>query len=181
MDMFEKVEKLREKANVSYEEAKEALERSNGDILDAMILLEKEGKAKANGAESYSTKYEDNKCSLERFKNCEEKQERKERAKENCRTFGEKLKSLFKKSIENYLVVEKDGERIVKLPILATIIVLIFTWWAAWILILVSLVLGCKYSFEGKEDFKKANDVCDKAGDIASQVKDKVVDEYNKL
>ena len=40
--MFEKVEKLRERANVSYEEAKNALERSNGDMLDAMILLERE-------------------------------------------------------------------------------------------------------------------------------------------
>ena len=97
MDMFEKVEKLREKANVSYEEAKEALERSNGDILDAMILLEKEGKTKKAGAESYSTKYEAG-SELERFKNCEEKQERRERAKENCRTFGEKLKDSHPRS-----------------------------------------------------------------------------------
>ena len=34
MDNFEKVEKLREHANVTYEEAKEALENSNWDILD---------------------------------------------------------------------------------------------------------------------------------------------------
>lgn len=40
MDNFEKVEKLREKANVSYEEAKQALENCNWDILDAMIYLE---------------------------------------------------------------------------------------------------------------------------------------------
>ncbi|MBE5857251.1 MAG: DUF4342 domain-containing protein [Lachnospiraceae bacterium] len=180
MDMFEKVEKLREKANVSYEEAKEALEKSNGDILDAMILLEKEGKTKKAGAESYSTKYEAG-SELERFKNCEEKQERRERAKENCRTFGEKLKSLLKKSTENFLVIERKGERIVKLPILAMVLILIFAWYAAIIAIIVSLFMGCKYSFEGEEDFKKANDVCDKAEDIAASVKDKVVDEYNKL
>ena len=46
MDNFEKVEKLRQHANVSYEEAKEALERSDWDILDAMIYLEKTGKVK---------------------------------------------------------------------------------------------------------------------------------------
>ena len=39
MDMFEKVDMLRERANVSYEEAKNALEKSNGDVLEAMILL----------------------------------------------------------------------------------------------------------------------------------------------
>lgn len=176
--MFEKVEKLREKANVSYEEAKEALEKSNGDILDAMILLEKEGKTKKAGAERYSTKYEKE---LERFRNCEEKQERRERAKEECRSFGEKLKSLLKKSAENFLVIDRKGERILKLPIFAVILILIFAWYAAIIAILVSVFMGCKYSFEGEEDFKKANDVCDKAEDIANSVKDKVVEEYNKL
>ena len=44
MDQLEKVDKLRERANVSYEEAKEALEASNWDLLDAMVYLEKHGK-----------------------------------------------------------------------------------------------------------------------------------------
>ena len=44
MDQYEMVEKLRQKANVSYEEAKEALENTNWDILDALVLLENEGK-----------------------------------------------------------------------------------------------------------------------------------------
>ena len=35
MDEFEKVEKLRQRANVSYEEAKKALDEANGDVLDA--------------------------------------------------------------------------------------------------------------------------------------------------
>lgn len=181
MDMFEKVEKLREKANVSYEEAKDALERSNGDILDAMILLEREGKTKNQGQASYSTKYEDNKCSLERYKNCEEKQARKEKAKESCKTFGEKVKALFKKSTVNFLVVERNGERIIKLPIFAVILILIFAWYAAIIAIVVSLFMGCKYSFVGEDEMKTANDVADKASDVAEQVKDKVVEEYNKL
>lgn len=44
MDHYEMVEKLRQKANVSYEEAKAALESTNWDILDALVLLENEGK-----------------------------------------------------------------------------------------------------------------------------------------
>ena len=47
MDKFEKVERLRANANVSYEEAAAALDACGGDLLDAMILLEKQGKAKA--------------------------------------------------------------------------------------------------------------------------------------
>ena len=47
MDEFEKVEKLRQRVDVTYEEAKEALKQADGDLLDAMIILEKEGKAAA--------------------------------------------------------------------------------------------------------------------------------------
>lgn len=55
MDHYEMVEKLRQKANVSYEEAKSALEAANWDILDALVLLENEGKVKEDSA-TFSTK-----------------------------------------------------------------------------------------------------------------------------
>ena len=45
MTELEKVEKLREKADVTFAEAKEALDNSGGDVLDALIWLEKNGKA----------------------------------------------------------------------------------------------------------------------------------------
>ena len=45
MTELEKVEKLREKADVSFAEAKEALDMAGGDILDALIYLEKQGKS----------------------------------------------------------------------------------------------------------------------------------------
>ena len=49
MDNLEKVERLREKADVSYEEAKKALDECDGDLLDAMVYLEKQGKVKRKG------------------------------------------------------------------------------------------------------------------------------------
>ena len=55
MDNLEKVEKLREKTGVSYEEAKEALEANNYDVLDAIIYLEKKGKVKAPEVTDYTT------------------------------------------------------------------------------------------------------------------------------
>lgn len=180
MDMFEKVEKLRQAANVSYEEAKAALEKANGDILDAMIILEREGKVKRPNTESYSTRYEDLKQPLERYKDCEEK---KSSTKDDGSTFWEKVKRLFKKSTVNYLLIEKNGEILVKIPILAAILILIFSWYVTLIAMLVSLFFGCKYSFVGEDEakMKAANDVCNKAEDVAETVKEKVVDEYNKL
>ena len=175
MEMFEKVDKLRERANVTYEEAKDALDRANGDILDAMILLEREGKTRNEGNGFFSTNGSTDSCTED------EKQARKERIKENGRTFGEKVKELFRKSTVNYLVVEHKGETLIKLPILAFVLILLFAWYAAIIAVVVSLFCNCRYSFVGEGDLKTANDVCDKAGEIAAQVKDKVVDEYNKL
>ena len=55
MDDLEKVERLRERADVSYEEAKKALEECNVDLLDAMVYLEKQGKVKKPGKTSYTT------------------------------------------------------------------------------------------------------------------------------
>lgn len=47
MVTIEQVQKLCACANVSYAEAKKALEAANEDILEALIALEREGKAKS--------------------------------------------------------------------------------------------------------------------------------------
>ena len=54
---IEKVDKLVERADVSYEVAKEALESVNGDMLDAVILLEREGRLGPNAGNKKVTTY----------------------------------------------------------------------------------------------------------------------------
>ena len=46
MTRLEMVEKIREKTGVTYEEACEALEKANWDMLDAVVTIEKEHPAK---------------------------------------------------------------------------------------------------------------------------------------
>jgi len=41
---LEQIDFLRERANVSYREAKEALEETGGDMVDALVILEKQNK-----------------------------------------------------------------------------------------------------------------------------------------
>ena len=165
MDMFEQVDKLRERADVSYEEAKSALERCNGDILEAMILLEREGKTRTAEPGCFSTA----------------RGATEGRGQRAVQTFREKLRALIHKGKVNHLVVERRGERILKIPVLAMILILILTWHVALIAFVISLFLECKYSFEGQDEMKTANDVFSKAGDIADTVKDKVVTGYNSL
>jgi len=44
---LEQIDLIMQRANVSYTEAKEALEQSNGDIVEALLYLEKANKIKA--------------------------------------------------------------------------------------------------------------------------------------
>lgn len=169
MDTFEKVEKLRERANVSFEEAKEALEHSNGDLLEAMIYLEKNGKTVSDGTSSYSTSYEDAKELPKVVPQPAPKDGFFKR-------IGRIIKKLAIKSTENFLVVEKNGSQILKMPVWVMILILFVAWYASIILLIVSLFLGCRFSFVGKDDLSKVNDVMGKASDLAINVKDKVVE-----
>ena len=64
---------------------------------------------------------------------------------------------------------------------LAMVLLLLFAFPVTVIVLVVSLFLDCRYSFEGQDEMKTANEVCSKAGNLAEQVKDKVVTEYNAL
>ena len=46
---LEQVERLRERADISEEEAKTLLEQCGGDLLEALILLERRGSATPTG------------------------------------------------------------------------------------------------------------------------------------
>ncbi len=168
MDTFEKVEKLREKANVTFEEAKAALDEANGDLLDAMILLERQGKA-ATQKETYSTKEESTEVLVV------DQPENKEKKHGNA--FTDKVKALWHKSCENYFVIERNDEVIVNLPIWVFVLIVLFTWHISLAAMIIALFLGCRYSFRGASEMKTANEVCEKVSEAA----DKVKEEYNKL
>ncbi|GIM28775.1 hypothetical protein CPJCM30710_14410 [Clostridium polyendosporum] len=53
---LELIDELRKRANVSYEEAKAALEKCNGNILEALVYLEKQNKVKSEEDNSLLTK-----------------------------------------------------------------------------------------------------------------------------
>ena len=50
MDDLEKVETIRTKCNVSYTDAKAALDAADGNVLDAIIWLESQGKTQTMSA-----------------------------------------------------------------------------------------------------------------------------------
>jgi hypothetical protein len=149
MTTLEQIEKLREKANVTYEEAKSALDAANGDLLDALILLEKQGKVQPPAGDGF---YSSAKGTTENAaEKADSKQERRSSAGES---FGDVLDrigkfciSVINKGNAINLEVRKNSETKARCPLTVLVLLLIFAPWITLPLIIVGLVLGYQYRF----------------------------------
>ena len=176
MDNFEKVEKIREKAGVTYEEARAALEAANGDILDALVRLENEGKIKKPDTQYYSTDRQTSDNEFSQVKQVYEQQKKEE----NGSAFKKLLrwcKKVLKKSCESSFTVEKDGSTAFTVPVLVLALLLLFAFCLTLPLLIIGLFFGYKYSFQG--DITKSvnvNAACEKASQACENIKA----EFNK-
>ena len=194
MNEFEMIEKLVEKTNVSFEEASEALMACEGNLVDALVYLERKAKAEKildaeetraaeAVAETTETGNTDNhtvntdKMTAEGAA-AEEKGEEtmKEETRNTKGNAGAAIRGFFRKVREvlanNELRITRNGEEKVKVPAWVAAIILVCFFHVSTIAIIVSLFFGCRYAFVGKDDLSRANDVMDKAGDLADKVKE---------
>lgn len=93
---LEQIDLLRKRANVSYEDAKEALEKFEGDLVEALVYLEKENKIKAKNKSE-----------------CRHK-------------LWEKLKYILKKGNDTKFVIKNSKGTILNIPVNLAIIATIF-------------------------------------------------------
>lgn len=171
MERIEVVEKLMSKANVSYEEAQQALEKNNWDLLDAMVYLERQGKVKTS---------QENKSIVLTKESSEDKKEKKQGGVgamfgRVCRF----VKNLIKKGNENYFEINKEGEKPIKISLTISTLLLIIAFWPVVVLLVVGLFLGYKYSLTGL-DIKcdTVNDILGKASSSAEDIKNDFNKEY---
>lgn len=173
MENFEKVELLREKANVSFEEAKVALEACNYDMLDAIVYLERQGKVNAGSTASYTT-----------FSGTDTSQEFEQAQKnyeDSCQrtSFGEMLNKFGKwcgrviqKSVEIDFCVTKNEKLLLKVPVLALVLALLIAFWFFGILLVIGLFCDCKYYFQGMDTATiNLNQICEKASETCENIK----------
>ena len=164
MDHFEMVEKLRAKANVSYEEAKEALEKSDWDILDALVLLESEGKVKdAPENKEYTTQEKREDAWTTRNGG-----EVRASVSSTLQKLWEFVKKVFQKGNSNQFVINRRGDELIAMPITVLALLMICFWPFSLIVLFVGLFLGCRYSFRGPDINTKVNDFMDKAQEKAA-------------
>ena len=168
MEMIEKVERLRERADVTYEEAKAALEEAGGDLLDAMVILERQGKVRGPARSSYSTEYDEQKDYI-RVRDKVEQQ--KKSAPSFTHTVGRLVKTFFSFIRHTVFIVTKEDSIIFTMPSWVLVLLLFFFWEAIVPVMVIALFFKVNYSFDGAQNVKRANDILGKAGEFAQDVR----------
>lgn len=181
MNNLEKVEKLRERANVTYEEAKKALEECDWDMLDALVKLESQGKVKEQTAKYSSSAQKETQeqvptqALVPLSQNASGDQEKTQKTNSFFTRLGRAVKYLVTKGCENSLIVKHHGQQVMELPVIAFIILVLCFFWVVVPLMLVGLFFDFSYNFSGAELGKeKVNKAMDKATQMANDFKAEV-------
>lgn len=140
MERIEMVEALRAKAEVSYEEARQALEENGWDLLAALVSLEKDGKIRGSKAK-------------------EEKKMDGARAQVNTRTaegwinrFVGWVKGLIEAGNRNHFIVRKDGRQVMEVSVTIAALLFILLHGFFMFVFVISLFFGYRYSFRSEKD-----------------------------
>lgn len=145
---LEQIDELRKRINVNYEDAKEALDRCEGDILEAIIYLEKNNKVKNE-------------------KNDEEKE---------C--LLDKIKALIKKGNNIRFIIKKKEKVVLNLSLNVSILIAIFGFHIALIGLILALLCGFRMKFEtNKGEDIKVNQTIDKVQDSIQEIKNDLAGE----
>lgn len=167
MERNEMVEVIMEKAQISREEAEAALDRNNGDMLEAILDLERQGKIKRENSRIIEYRETEENSSNEGNKSSSE---------EKCGGFGEIVGRLFrfvgkiiKKGNSHYFEIKKENEKPIRISLTISALLLIFLFVPTMILLVLGLFCGYKYSVSG--NCKTVNDAFEKVSSTAEDIK----------
>ena len=175
MEELEKVELVREKCDVSYEEAREALKASDYDVLDAIVQLEraakeaKEAVAKMNAPEEPEVAVDPEPEPQPEVKSAPKAEQAK--AHKVWNSFRDSVKRVLRGGLDLTFVAERNGEEVFSVPVLFVVIGLLM-WGAAIWLMVIGLFFGFRYRIEGASPMTiNVNEAMDKAADLAEDIK----------
>lgn len=182
MENIKLIEKLRDKAGISYEEAKEVLENNNWDILDAMIYLEKKGKIERPSISTFYTNQNkdtynnDYSISIDNIKE----------EKKNSRKINgfEGIFEVVCKAIDTcnniFFEISKEGKMFLKIPVTVLILLLMFTFWIVIPLVIVGLFFDIEFSVSSKRvNTDKVNKIIKEISLIVKKVKKEIKKGFN--
>lgn len=192
---LEQVERLREKADVSYSQAKQALEYSGGNLLDALIYLEEQGVIPRPQGVYYSTRNEtpppppapEALAPLGEKKGWKEKREKKKAGGMGVKVIsGKKLFGTLRRwLIDNELEIWRRGQPVTSLPILIVVVLILFAFYVTLPVLILGLFLGFRYQISGpdlEDDTINGvmGSVADTAAELGRQVMEELKNQHDK-
>ena len=184
---LEMVERLREKAPVSYGQAKRALEYSEGNLLDALIYLEEQGAIPRQEGAYFTTRGETPPppppappAPEPEAETGGGKKKKKKRPAREAKAGGRPslLQTLRRWLIDNELEIWRKDKPVTALPVLILVLLVIFAYYVTIPLLILGLFLGFRYRFSGPDlERDSLNDVMDNVADTAADLGRQVMDE----
>ena len=172
---LQQVETLKAHANVSYADAKAALEATGGEMLDALLWLERMGKIPADQTASYSTRGNETepKTGPVTGRPAQPKEEKRQE------DWGQKIKRfLLENRLEAY---NRKTGRDFEVPVGVCIILLIIAFWMVPALLIIGFFLGWRYRMAGPDlGRNEVNETMEQINDTAETVVSEVVSEVKK-
>jgi hypothetical protein len=185
MITIEQVEKLKKYTGVSYELAKQTLEKTDGDLLEAVILLEKQQKLQPQTDQTnIGSKHLDE----EKVTEDKKKEKKDSEANETFREFIRFMKELLHKGNTNRFDVVKDKKVVMMIPMTLFVLLILFAFWFMVPLLIIGLFFGYGYRFSGSdlektqvnEAVEKVSDATLKAGEIVAKAASDLSKEFNQ-
>jgi translation elongation factor EF-Ts len=145
---LEQIDELRKRANVSYEDAKNALEQNAGNLIEALVYLEKQNKIKP----------EENASSENQF--------------------FKKVKKLIKKGNETKLIVKKDDTVVLNICVTLAIITTVVATPLVVAALIFALATNHKIRIQKKNsEDSQVNKIFDKISVAVNKVTTKITEE----
>lgn len=176
MERLKLVDKLKNKANISYEEAKDALEKSNWDMLEAMLYLEAHGKVEKPSLSIFYTN-ESKESYNENGEEVNLKEDTNENNFENKNSFEGVFEAICK-AIDTcnniFIEIIRNSRVILKIPFTVLIVLLFFTFWIVIPLMIIGLFFNMEFLVSSKKiDVDKINKVFKETSKVVKDVKGK--------
>ena len=177
---LEQVERLREKADIGYAKAKQALEYSEGNLLDALIYLEEKGDIPRYQSGYYSTRSETPPP---------QEEPAAQQTQDSEPTKQKERGGFFRRArywlLENEMEIWRKERPVTALPVLILILLLVAAFYITIPLLVVGLFFGFRYRFSGPDLERDSinnviSDVADTAAGVGRQVMDELRSQHDK-
>jgi sensor histidine kinase YesM len=137
MITLEQVEKLTQVTGVSYAEAKQALEETQGDMLEAVLLLERQGKVKRPENDGFTSSKQ------------QSTQQKPKSENQSFAKFVSWLKHVLHLGNINDFVIYRETTDTLAIPLTIFVILLIVAFWVVFPLMIIGLFFNYRYKFAG--------------------------------